>query len=161
MSIRVFNLCEKPELVHAVAQCAWSEWVSHWQESGKTHEALLADKKRHLAPDSLPTTFVALEDDQFIGFVSLIEEDVSRCPELVPQVASLVVEPRFRGRGFAKQLLEAVVDHGHARGFSSIYLCAAPSLSVFYRNYGWQLIDEDADGLFVFKRVAFESTTLV
>ena len=79
-----------------------AEWhVAEWSPliQGFNVPAMIAEFATHDGGLKIPTTLVALEDDELIGSVSLLDNDHDDIRAYSPWLASLYVCPDQRGRG--------------------------------------------------------------
>lgn len=66
-------------------------------------------------------------------------------PELTPWLASLYVEPDFRGQGIAVKLIKDITQKAKSLGYHALYLLAFDeALPNWYEKQGWQKIGQDA-----------------
>ncbi len=78
----------------------------------------VADKLHtHLNESTLPITWVALDNMQPVGMVSLRDNDGIRT-DLTPWLGSLVVDPRYRKQGIGQRLIEATQLKARELGFT-------------------------------------------
>lgn len=98
--------------------------------------------KRHCHAMSMPTTYVCFVDGMAVGMCSLqFREDIIY--NKGPWLATLVVEPEYRDRGLAKQLIARVERQAKFLGYDEIYLCTSnPTLVSFYNKLGWTVVSE-------------------
>jgi predicted N-acetyltransferase YhbS len=61
-----------------------------------------------LAQKAPEETFVLFDDDVQVGTASLIANDLPSRPDLTPWLASVLVRPQFRGRGYSAPLVKHV-----------------------------------------------------
>lgn len=98
----------------------------------------------HLNEDTLPITFVALEDKKPVGMCSLRENDGIR-PDLSPWLGSLVVDPNYQKRGIGEALINALKQKAIELGFKELYLFAFdPTIPDYYAKLGWEIIGMDS-----------------
>lgn len=97
--------------------------------------------------ESLPIRFVALEDENTIGTVSLVENDLTVRPEYAPWLASLVVKSDYRSRGVGQLLLEETKKMAKSLGYQVLYL-RTETASEYYKKHGWTYVETTADAEF-------------
>lgn len=95
----------------------------------------------------LPIQFVALEDENTIGTVSLVENDLTVRPEYAPWLASLVVKSDYRSRGVGQLLLEETKKMAKSLGYQELYL-RTETASEYYKKNGWTYVETTADAEF-------------
>jgi predicted N-acetyltransferase YhbS len=132
-------LCDHMRLAPELARLHYAEWgplLPDWSEA----EAL-AELRTHRSRQAIPTTMVMLGDDQrLIGSVSLLQNDDDRIRDYSPWLASLIVLPQYRGRGFGIALVERCVQEARALGIPRLHLYTAGQ-QAFYQRLGWRVID--------------------
>src|SRR5690606_15878244 len=96
------------------------------------------------------TAFVAHRGAEFLGTVSLIASDMDCRPQYSPWVAALWVDEQYRAQGIGKALLEQSKRAAFQAGFRTVYLCATADKHAYYAQRGWQLIEENVDGLNIY-----------
>ena len=129
-----------------------ADWVSHlpqlaqWHhaEFGYLNPANTAERyverlNASLEKSSLPTTFVALQDDTLLGSASLVRQTITH-RHLSPWLSSVYVDPQHRGRGIASALVGRVEKAAAEMGSEKIYLFT-PSSERLYASLGWELIE--------------------
>ena len=95
------------------------------------------DKKREVAKDltdSAYISYLALEEDRIIGFMSLVKELVSE-----RMILDLIqVDTDFRGRGIGRRLWEKAIEEARLNGAKELYISACPSEETicFYKAMG-------------------------
>lgn len=139
MSIQIVHLRDAMSLFPDVADRIWRAWSKPCGESLAEVEQELAGV---VAAATFPFTLVATSDGVFAGTVTAIATDLDERPELTPWIASLWVDPPFRGSGIARALVDRATMAMFAQGFPHIYLYAIPELRTFYRHLGWHLQEE-------------------
>ena len=143
----ITNLCDAPEFAEAIADRVWREWWSTDEVSLKNFRTGI----EHMATDrDIPLAFAAHERARYIGSVLLIEHDLDACPQYSPWIAALWVEPEFRSRGIAGDLIFSARTEAGRLGFSKCYLCATDANSPYYEARGFRMVERAVDGLNVF-----------
>ena len=100
------------------------------------------DKKREVAHDLVDSNYIsylALEGDQIVGFMSLVKELVSE-----RMILDLIqVDMNFRGLGIGQSLWEKAVEEACLNGARELYISACPSEETinFYRAMGADVTD--------------------
>ncbi len=117
-----------------------AEWhVAEWSPliQGFNVPAMIAEFATHDGGLKIPTTLVALEDDELIGSVSLLDNDHDDIRAYSPWLASLYVRPDQRGRGLGIDLVRRCEDMAYRLGVERLYLYTSGQ-EPFYRKLGWQ-----------------------
>lgn len=127
-------LCDRPEYVDLVAGWVYNEFVI-----GTASSFTLEGCKDYFSKTNktkLEITFVAIIDYKGVGTVSIFENDLDNQKVLTPWLASLYVEPDYRSKGIAKQLIEKVKQAVKGLGYEKLYL-RTEHTSEYYKALGW------------------------
>jgi GNAT superfamily N-acetyltransferase len=145
--VRIENIAERPDLIDAVARWQFGEW-GHMEPGDSLEERITYLGRQVANPGRIPTTFVALDDDEPIGSASVVEQDmdISRASpaqrDLTPWLASVYVRPEARGRGVAMALVRRVMAFVAALRVTRLYLFTEGAQGL-YEKIGWQVIGTD------------------
>ena len=137
-------LADHPEHVETLAR-----W--HCEEDGHADDgAWLAFWLRQLhaecGRDRIPIAFVALDGEEPVGHVSLVEHNMTSHPELSPWLAGTLVHPARRGEGVGTALVEHAVSRAAELGVATLYLYSERARGL-YERLGWRhLWDEVYEG---------------
>ncbi|MFI4937408.1 MAG: GNAT family N-acetyltransferase [Candidatus Berkiellales bacterium] len=141
MNINIAYLKEYPQYLPLLAEWMFNTW-GHYNP-GSSFERAKLKLNEHLNTDSLPITFIALDDNIPVGTCSLRLNDGIRS-DLAPWLGSLYVLPKFRGKGLGEKLIDAVVNKASIMDYQKLFLLAFDStLPNWYKKLGWQLIGVD------------------
>ena len=95
---------------------------------------------RHLGPEPLPYTLVALEGTESIGCVSLVRYQSATSPSS-PQsrvwLSNLYVAEPHRRRGLGQKLLESASSHARQLHLPQLWLFTDRHID-YYQKRGWQ-----------------------
>lgn len=148
--MRIAYLCDHPQYARQLARWHHDEWsplLPDW-----SFEEALAELQTHRARRAIPTTLMGLREPaqgstdgepQLIGSVSLLQNDHEQIRRYSPWLASLYVQPRFRGLGYGIELVQRCVDEARLLGLSQLYLYTAAQ-QAFYLRLGWHEVDRQA-----------------
>lgn len=143
----ISNLRDVAHFGDAIADRGWHEW---WTDTGVS----LADYSRGIksmaVADGIPCAFVAHDVERYVGSVLLIESDLVSRMHYTPWIAALWVDPEFRGRGVAYELITKARQEAARLGHATCYLCATPGNSDYYLARGFQLLETGVEELNVF-----------
>jgi predicted N-acetyltransferase YhbS len=142
VSPRIDYLCDHATLAPALARAhfdAFHQLLPAWTEDEALHELRSHDARR-----AIPTTLVALREDQWLGSVSLLQNDHDEIRDWSPWLASLYVRPEVRGSGLARALVARCCDEARALGIATLYLYCEARLVDFYLALGWRRHDRVA-----------------
>ena len=130
MNYKIFRLIDKPEIKDKAAEWFHAKWgipLEAYQES--MEECLRAESP-------VPQWYVAMENDNIIGGMGVIENDFHDRKDLAPNVCAVYTEEGKRGSGVAGALLNYVCSDMKERGISTLYLLT--DHTSFYERYGWE-----------------------
>lgn len=136
--MKIVNLAEKPEFLKKVSRWHHDEWG--YLNPGRSFEMRLNDMQQHLAQQSIPQTWLALEDD-VLGSAAIVESDMDDRPELTPWLASVFVPESARHKGIGRTLVQKVMQHAKEIGIGRLYLYT-PDRAHFYAHMGWQITEQ-------------------
>ena len=126
----IMNLREKPQWKQKAAQWFHEKWnvpVDAYLES--IEESLNSE-------NPVPQWYLAVQEDQIIGGIGVIENDFHDRKDLTPNVCAVYVEEEFRCRGIAGKMLETVCRDMKEKGIGTLYLIT--DHDSFYERYGWE-----------------------
>ncbi len=126
----IMNLREKPQWKQKAAQWFHEKWnvpVDAYLES--IEESLNSE-------NPVPQWYLAVQEDQIIGGIGVIENDFHDRKDLTPNVCAVYVEEEFRCRGIARKMLETVCRDMKEKGIDTLYLIT--DHDSFYERYGWE-----------------------
>jgi GNAT superfamily N-acetyltransferase len=151
----IAQLAERPDLLRTVSTWIFDEW---WSKNPRnTVESVEQVFGRHMKPDQVPLTLVALVDGEPAGTVSLVEKDhgVEQRPE-TPWVAAVFTHPAYRGQGIGTALMAEAEVVARRMGLHAIYLITAKAAD-FYASCGWESLEkhyvDDPDDVIMLRRL--------
>lgn len=143
-NFHITTLTEQPHFRQAVSDRIWNAW---WRDQGYTFDEIDQFVLQSLRPETIPTALVAATGEQFLGTISLIDNDMDERPEYSPWIAALWVDPEHRRQGIGAALVRAAMTKAFGAGVDTIYLCATPDNTPLYVSLGWRQIEENVAGL--------------
>lgn len=151
LDYRIDNLRDAASHRATVADRIWRAW---WAPDGRSLAEVDAALAAILATEGFPFSLVAHAEDQFLGTVTAVMDDIPDRPHLGPCLAALWVEPEARGEGIGEAMMVALCSKLKRLGFGKVYLSAKPPMRDFYAQRGWTLIETGVskDDLDVFQR---------
>ena len=131
--ITIETLSDRHDLIDLTTRWGWDEWG---HKSGQSLASALASTHALVDAAGFEKTFVLLEDGIPAAMASLVRCDLDERPDLTPWLASVYVNPPFRGRGHAVRVVRQVEQAAIAEAVSKLWLytSTAPGL---YRKLGW------------------------
>lgn len=140
--ITIKLLKDEQNCISALADIWCNELGKIWLPDVKKNR-VIDNLNLHLNSESLPLTFVALEDANPIGMCSLRENDGIR-PDLMPWLGSLVVSSEYQNRGIGGLLIQTTIEKAQQMGFENLYLFAFDkTIPDYYQRLGWNIIGSD------------------
>ena len=119
-ALRIEALLDHPQHVPFVAGLVYREfWVD--VPGGLTEEYLTLAFGGHAEPGRVLKSWLALEGDEPLGCVHLIDHDDDTLPELTPWLAAMVVLPGRRGQGIGSALVRALLREARAMGIRRVW----------------------------------------
>lgn len=137
--IKIINLHDAPEHLNQLAAWHHKEWAH--LNPGTTIENRIHKMQTHLNNSSIPTTYIALEN-QLLGSAAIVTNDMETKPGLTPWLASVFVSPEHREKGIGKKLVLHVMQQAKHNGIMTLYLFT-PDKALFYENLGWEIINKE------------------
>ena len=132
MEYKVIRLVDRPELKERAAQWFHGQWGISLEAYAESMATCLAMKS------AVPQWYLAMEEDQIIGGLGVIENDFHDRKDLSPNVCAVYTEEAKRGRGVAGALLDTVCTDMKERGIDTLYLVT--DHTSFYERYGWEFL---------------------
>ena len=153
--IKIKYLSQFSDQIPALAKI-WVETIGKEFHPNISLEDMQNKLKTRLNEESLPLTYIALDDDKAVGMCTLRDGEGS---ELFPWLGGLCVTESHRKRGIGKLLINVVKTKAYKMGFRKLYLRTLdPKLVDWYGQIGWEEMkeSEEIDG----KKVIFMVTNL-
>ena len=94
-------------------------------------EQKVPEAEENDADDLTATHFVAIVEGEVVGTLRLLDK-----PEHI-KIGRVAVRLAFRGRGIAKAMITAAMDHARAAGSDRFYLTAQSDKLTFYERLGF------------------------
>jgi len=140
MTVEIVTIADHPELVPGIARWLWEEWG---RAKGRTLEATVArvaSRKARIGPEQ---SVVLLDAGVPAGTASLVHDDLDDCPNLTPWLASVYVDPPFRGHGHSVRLVQAI-ERLAAATVPSLWLQTSTAVGL-YARLGWVSVGNGVD----------------
>lgn len=130
--MEIIKIREHREIVQKA--CGW--FHSKWKVPIEAYEeSMLACLKNKT---SVPQWYVAVEENEIIGGMGVIENDFHNRKDLAPNVCAVYVEKEHRCKGIAGDLLQYACDDMMSFGIKTLYLIT--DHTSFYERYGWKFL---------------------
>ena len=135
--MRIAYLCDHISFADTVARWIFDEFISGIRND-LPYENVLASFK-NCRRQEFPIRFIALIDDQCIGTVSLVFNDL-KCREYTPWLAALYVDKNFRNKKIGERLISRVKNAAMQLGYSRVYL-RTEHTGDYYRKSGREYVE--------------------
>ena len=136
--MRIEYLADHEKRIPTLARWHHGQWG--YLNPGVAIEEYVSHLRKHLGRMQIPTTFVALSNEDLLGSASLVEYDMTTRMDLFPWLASVFVAPEYRNRGVGSALVERVVEEAMALEIPVLYLFT-PDREGFYARMGWSVLE--------------------
>lgn len=131
--INLIRIKDYPELLETAAK--W--FNSKWGISSELYRESI--KKGIDRKDMIPQWYVVLNENyRIIAGAGIIENDFHERNDLTPNLCALYVEPEYRKRGIAKEILDYISNDISDLGYSRLYLLT--DHKGFYERYNWTFL---------------------
>ncbi len=132
MDYNIIRLIDRPELKKEMAKWFHEKWGIPLEAYTESMDECL------LKTNSVPQWYLAMEDDEIIGGLGVVENDFHDRKDLAPNVCAVYVEEDKRCNGVASTLLNYVCADMKERGIDTLYLVT--DHTSFYERYGWEFL---------------------
>lgn len=95
----------------------------------------------HCQSIALPMTFIALENDELVGNICLVTEEVPDRPQYSPWISRIYVSPKHRGKAIGKALIEHAKAALRQQSHPVLYLLTEDK-TTYYTQLGWKKVEE-------------------
>ena len=110
----------------------------HQQFSHLTGQLTLEQRKtrlkEHLLGNTLPVSFVAVNNKQLQGGLCLVKHDIASHDYYSPWLSRIYVAPTARGNAIATRLIHRALHYVHSLGFEQLYLLTQYKQDFFARH---------------------------
>ena len=130
-------LADEKEYIPQVIDWLYGQWGHNYEYGKKVWTERVNNR---LNKKEVPTTFVALKDDEILGTASLIKYDMDTRKDLTPCLADVYVDPDWRGQQIASKLVKRVLKEAEDIGHSKLYLYTREAEGL-YEKLGWKVIE--------------------
>ncbi len=128
------------------------EWGSGASKSDSEINRYILDKKNSiLNGDKVLSIIGLIDNDELIGFVSLLKSDGELRTDLTPWFATLFIKEEFRGNGYSSILVDSILNEARKLSFEKVYL--KTSLNNYYEKFGARYVEhlDDSEKLYCFE----------
>ena len=119
-TVQIAHLFHHPQLIESVAQMIYSEF---WRDvvDGMSIDDLIAHLCTATDADHIPLCLIALQDEELVGTINLIENDDASRTHLRPWLAAMVVREVQRGSGIGTKLVNALLTEARRMHVPALY----------------------------------------
>ncbi|MGC3791262.1 GNAT family N-acetyltransferase [Priestia aryabhattai] len=135
-------LSNHPSYIKEVASMIYKEFVENTSSEMTFEETLIFFSQTK--KDGFPLTLIALEGEECLGTVSIVENDLKTQDVYKPWLASLYIKPQYRSRGVGQSLIIEVLKVAKNLGYQELYL-KTETASDYYQSRGWNLVRKGLD----------------
>lgn len=138
MSFSIVTTKERPDLAQTTGTWRWNAFFSDTDVS--LAQVIEIDADCAAQQDMMPTVWVLLDGETPVGMITLCLDDLEDRPELNPWLAGLYVDPNYRGRGLALQLIAHLETIAKNAGIERLSLYTDGSVGL-YSKAGWNITE--------------------
>jgi predicted N-acetyltransferase YhbS len=136
--VKIDYLKNHPVIALRLAELCGTEWQHLY--TGWNREVALREFESQRADGTLPLSLVAIEQDEPLGMVSIIFDDLPGYEHLNPWLASLFVLPGHRGKETGSRLVREAEKLLANNGVATACLFTE-SARTFFEKLGWRAIE--------------------
>jgi N-acetylglutamate synthase-like GNAT family acetyltransferase len=129
-------LADKGQYVKTVSKWQYNQWGINYPD--KTEDDYFKKVKKRLNKRMVPTTFIAILDNEPVGIASVIKHDMDNKRHLTPWLADVYVKPEFRKQGIGSKLVKRVREEAKVIGIETLYLFTRHAKE-FYLSLDWKI----------------------
>ncbi|MFW6008368.1 MAG: GNAT family N-acetyltransferase [archaeon] len=130
-------LADRKENIEEIIDWLYKQWGDNYEYGKEVWEKRIYNR---LVKKTIPTTFIALENDEAIGTASIIEHDMDIKKELTPWLADVYVKEENRGKRVATKLIKRVIKEARDINVKKLYLYTREAEGL-YKKLGWEVIE--------------------
>jgi N-acetylglutamate synthase-like GNAT family acetyltransferase len=134
--MQIKYLADKEQYVEIVSKWQYNQWGINYPD--KTEDDYRKKVKNRLNKEMVPTTFIAIQDNEPAGIASLIKHDMDNNRHLTPWLADVYVKPDHRKEGIGSSLVKRVMEEAKNIGVNTLYLFTRKAKD-FYLKLGWNV----------------------
>ncbi len=148
--MKIVNLYDNQEFVPQIANWLYLEFYKNIRAGFSLDDVnkLLGKAQKN----TIPLTYVGMNNDECIGTVSLVINDLQERQDLTPWLGGLYISEEYRSYGYARKLIAHVIETAGRLGFNTLYL-RTEGAADYYKNLGWKKIYETIDEFKLFTEV--------
>jgi predicted N-acetyltransferase YhbS len=119
-TLQINHLFKHPQFIEPVAQMIYNEF---WRDvvNGMSLNDLVEHLQDANNADRIPLCLIALQDEELVGTVNLIENDDAARSHLRPWLAAMVVREDQRNNGIGTKLVSALLTEARRMQITALY----------------------------------------
>jgi predicted N-acetyltransferase YhbS len=119
-TLQINHLLKHPQFIEPVAQMIYNEF---WRDvvNGMSLNDLVEHLQDANNADRIPLCLIALQDEELVGTVNLIENDDAARSHLRPWLAAMVVREDQRNNGIGTKLVSALLTEARRMQIPALY----------------------------------------
>ena len=139
--LKIYNVKDKQEYLKEVAILTQKEWGKPSNTQAEFNQKILRkiEKIKNNLDNKNYCKLILLDNDEFIGFISIFEHDCEEKQNLSQWYATMFVKKEYRGNGYSKILNDAILKEAKSRGFKRLYL--KTTLDNYYEKFGAKYLE--------------------
>jgi len=139
--MKIEFLKDNLKFIDKIAELMFKEW-GHIRQ-GTTIERYYNYLNEKLNSDKIPLTLIAKsENDELLGFASLVTSDMEINKDLSPWISGVFVIPEYRRKGFGGLLVDKLEQIASDFGLEKLYLYTFDK-EEFYSDLLWTKIKDE------------------
>ena len=103
--LKLVNIKECIDHIEDVMELIYKEWGEFF--SGSKEDKIKKIRKSIKESNEFPQIYVIKEDNNIVGSFTFKDKDLDNC-DLTPWLACVVIDEKYRGKGYGRDLLEFV-----------------------------------------------------
>lgn len=103
----------------------------------------LSNQMRMKRMEDWECVLVAYNKENIIAFCSLVKKDIAKELKYTPYIATVFVDPAYRGNKISEKLIKKGEEQLQRKGFKKSYILS--QLDDFYEKKGYQVIGNTQD----------------
>ena len=136
--MNIVPLADHMTYVDEIAQLHQAEWA-HMDRS-LTLEHRKAALREVTDREGIPSIYIAIDNNKFIGTAAVVEKDLDTHLELGPWISAVYVKENWRTQGIATKLVKRCEDQAKKVGIKRLYL-STEFASGLYEKLGWHTVE--------------------
>jgi GNAT superfamily N-acetyltransferase len=138
--MQIESIADHLDLIEIIAAWHFHKW-GHADPTGSV-KTWAEGLRQRTNRDCIQTTYVAMDGNELLGSVTLVDHDMSTYMELSLWLAGLYVKPTMRGQGIGTALTKHAIFSVARMGFNCLYLYTESARGL-YEKLGWLPIADD------------------